>query len=147
MYAYTQETSILSGPVPMATKYAKHGFPLVRKLVLDPHSSAGPTGTDGRTAVGKIRKKKSLFAEQFEDKDASFFGIDVNLSTGSGISNSLRDYVEPISIGMEIKRNQGMESSGMEVSAGQDAMECGEEEEGCVIQQEHESMASKTWDR
>ena len=57
-----------------------------------------------RPVKRKKKKTKSLFAQQFGDKDLSFFGIE-SVPTSHASSDPLticRDYVDPVSIGGDV---------------------------------------------
>ena len=113
----------------MATRYAaRDGFPAVAELdmgLLARMPSSGGNST---------KKKKSLFARQFEDKDMSFFGINSEPLTGIGKSSiSQKDCVEPILIGEDGRKEPEQEVMEMESSGVEEA--------------EYDSTAAETWDR
>lgn len=126
---------------PMATRHAaRDGFPAVAKL--DMGLLARAASSSGNSTKN-TKKKKSLFARQFENKDISFFGINSEPLTLTGIgksSISQKDCVEPILIGGEDVRK---ESAVLK----QEVMQMESSGETDVLKEQYDSAAAETWDR
>jgi len=97
----------------MTALHTKQGFPIVRSLDLSKSSTTlkggvWPGQKRGEGQGGsrfKKRKAKSLFLEQFENKELGFFGIEVAEGCGGMLKEEgrVRDVVEPICVGERIQ--------------------------------------------
>ena len=131
---------------------AKSGFPVVHQLDLTSLGTAPPSSEDSegdpKLAQTKRKlKKKSLFAEHFEHKEMSFFGIDSQpLMKGIEEPPPPRDYVEPISIGIGIG-NQTADMEQLETTKDVETNESMEYSESKMVKKEFESDAARMWDR
>ena len=95
--------------MPTTVRCAQRGFPTVPVIDLSSLASDPPPRPDnpdpwrpgGRGRRGTRKKKKSLFAQQFGDKDLSFFGIESAPMecVSKGPLTLRKDYVEPVCIG------------------------------------------------
>lgn len=122
-----------SAVMQMTTGHAKHGFPVVPELDL------------ARTPVIAAKKKKSLFAEQFESKDMAFFGIESTSSTISLIPSE-RDFVEPIFIS-QVTGRQSLDRRPEDAPEAGSSCSDMEHSGGTMLKDVYSSTASETWDR
>ena len=93
----------------MTTLHTKQGFPIVRSLDLSKSSTglkggAGPGEGQGGSRFKKRKAKKSLFLEQFENKELGYFGIEETTVSEGMLKEEghVRDVVEPIHVGEKI---------------------------------------------
>lgn len=124
----------------MTAGHAKHGFPVVPEL------DFARTPADDSSDAKKPKKKKSLFAEQFESKDMAFFGIDVTSSTLSSMPSE-RDFVEPIFISQLTGRLSIDRRPEDAPEAEGDSCSDMDQSGDMMLKDDYSSTASETWDR
>lgn len=136
----------------MLVGHAKHGFPVVPKLDLKLHNEVP---TNASSVERKPSKKKSLFAEQFENKDLAFFGITPPppLSTVGPVPDpsttslvSERDCVEPIFI-CQVTGRKSLDrrpEDALLARGSSNDMECSSSQ---VLKDTYSSTAAVTWDK
>ena len=78
-------------PISLPTRLTSHGFPTVHELDLETISRATKAPSEG-----VVKKKKSLFAQQFESHSPEYFGLE--LHTPLQMPSVQRDVVEPVSL-------------------------------------------------
>ena len=113
------QTATSTFVLPPTLNRARDGFPTVPEIDLSSLDSELPPEPKHRDpwgpTVGTRRKKKSLFAQQFGDKDLSFFGIEETPADNVSITLQ-KDFVEPVRIGGDVV---GEEARSGDIGAGE----------------------------
>lgn len=83
-------------------------MPMIDLSSLDSEPLPKPKNPDpwGPTIGTRKKKKKSLFAQQFGDKDLSFFGIEETPADKVSVTLQ-KDFVEPVRIGGDVVGEEG----------------------------------------
>lgn len=139
----------------MPIRMTKKGFPTVHQLDLNSLSaSLARPQTDtlsSQSGSEPPKKKKSLFAQQFERHGLEYFGIEVTELAGSEAQTAFKkDFVQPIALGGSVSSEDSsvkekVLSGSAAISA--DAQDMEVDDGGGVAREEFESGASQAWGR